>query len=60
MAVEIKLSDGTILRTGKDSARPDDYTSKLVSRRTYVPITTEDGQTYVVNPEQVVYLRAVV
>jgi hypothetical protein len=59
VAVEIKLSEGTILRTGKQNARPEDYTSKLVAHRTYVPITTEDGRTYLVNPEQVVYLRAV-
>jgi hypothetical protein len=59
VAVEIKLSDGTILKTGQQKARSDDYTSKLVARRTYIPITTEDGQTYLVNPEQVVYLRDV-
>jgi len=59
--VEIKLSDGTVLRTDRKNARPDDFTSKLVGgRTTYVSITTESGEIYLVNPQQVVYLHTVV
>ena len=59
--VEIKLSDGTVLRSDKKNARPEDFTSKLTGgRTTYVSITTESGEIYLVNPQQVVYLRTVV
>ena len=55
--VEIKLSDGTTLRTDKN-AEPRDFTSRLAGgRTTYVEITTEDGEQLLVNPQQVVYLR---
>ena len=59
MAVEIKLSDGTTLRTGSDAVLADLVRAFRERKQAYVPVETEDGETFNVNPEQVVYIRTV-
>ena len=59
MAVEIKLSDGTTLRTGSDAVLTDLVRAFRDREQAYVPIETEEGETFNVNPEQVVYIRTV-
>lgn len=59
MAVEIKLSDGTTLRTRSDAVLADLVRAFREREQAYVPVETEDGETFNVNPEQVVYIRTV-
>jgi hypothetical protein len=59
VAVEIKLSDGTTLRTGSDAVLADLVRAFREREQAYVPVETEDGETFNVNPEQVVYIRTV-
>lgn len=59
MAVEIKLSDGTTLRTAADEILDDLVRAFRERQQAYVPIHTEEGETFHVNPEQVVYIRTV-
>jgi hypothetical protein len=59
VAVEIKMSDGTTLRTGTDEVL--DHLVRVFREReqAFVAIYTEEGETFHVNPEQVVYIRTV-
>ena len=59
MAVEIKLSDGTTLRTGIEGILDDLVRAFRDRKQAYVPVHTEEGETFHVNPEQVVYIRTV-
>jgi hypothetical protein len=59
MAVEIKLSDGTTLRTGKDEILNDLVRVFRDREQAYVPVHTEEGEMLHVNPEQIVYIRTV-
>ena len=59
MAVEIKLSDGTTLRTGTDAILADLVRAFRDREQAYVQVETEDGELFDVNPEQVVYIRTV-
>ena len=59
MAVEIKLSDGTTLRTGTDEILDDLVRAFRERQQAYVPIHTEEGETFHLNPDQVVYIRTV-
>ena len=59
MAVEIKLSDGTTLRTGTQEVVSDLIRAFRDRKQAYVPVHTEEGETLHVNPEQVVYVRTV-
>jgi hypothetical protein len=59
MAVEIKLSDGTTLRTGIEDILDDLVRAFRDREQAYVPVHTEEGETFHVNPEQVVYIRTV-
>jgi hypothetical protein len=59
MAVEIKLSDGTTLRTGTDAVLRELVSAFRDREQAYVPVETEDGETFDVNPVQVVYIRTV-
>jgi hypothetical protein len=59
MAVEIKLSDGTTLRTAPESIINELVRAFREREQAFVPVHTEEGETLHVNPEQVVYVRAV-
>ena len=59
MAVEIKLSDGTTLRTGADTVLSELVRAFRDRKQAFVAVDTEDGETFNVNPEQVVYIRTV-
>jgi hypothetical protein len=59
VAVEIKLSDGTTLRTGTDEIVEDLVRVFRERAQAYVPVHTEEGETLHVNPEQIVYIRTV-
>jgi hypothetical protein len=59
VAVEIKLSDGTTLRTGSDEILGDLVRVFREREQAYVPVHTEEGETLHVNPEQIVYIRTV-
>jgi hypothetical protein len=59
MAVEIKLSDGTTVRTGTQEIVTDLVRAFRDRTQAFVPVHTEEGETLHVNPEQVVYVRTV-
>ena len=59
MAVEIKLSDGTTVRTGTDEILQDLIRVFRERQQAYVPVHTEEGETLHLNPEQIVYIRTV-
>jgi hypothetical protein len=59
MAVEIKLSDGTTLRTGTDDILDDLIRAFRERQQAYVPVLTEEGDTLHLNPDQIVYIRTV-
>ena len=59
MAVEVKLSDGTTLRTGASDVLTDLVRAFRDREQAYVPVVSEEGETFHVNPEQVVYIRTV-
>ena len=59
MAVEIKLSDGTTVRTGPDSIVNELVRAFREREQAFVPVHTEEGETLHVNPEQIVYIRTV-
>jgi hypothetical protein len=59
VAVEIKLSDGTTLRTGGDEILDDLVRAFRERLQAYVPIHTEEGETFHLNPDQIVYIRTV-
>jgi hypothetical protein len=59
VAVEIKLSDGTTLRTGTDEVLEELVRAFRERQQAYVPVHTEEGETFHVNPDQVVYIRTV-
>jgi len=59
MAVEIKLSDGTTLRTGPESILAELVRAFRDREQAFVAVQTEEGETFHVNPEQVVYVRPV-
>jgi hypothetical protein len=59
MAVEIKLSDGTTLRTGTNDILEDLVRVFREREQAYVPVHTEEGDTLHVNPDQIVYIRTV-
>jgi hypothetical protein len=46
MAVEIKLSDGTTLRTGSDEILDDLVRAFRERQQAYVPVHTEEGETF--------------
>ena len=61
MAAEIRLSDGTTLKTEPNTSS-DDVFKKLeahVGVAGFVPITDEKGETYRVQHSHVVYVRDV-
>jgi hypothetical protein len=59
MAVEIKLSDGTTLRTAREDILDDLIRAFRERVQAYVPVLTEEGETFHLNPEQIVYIRTV-
>ena len=59
MAVEIKLSDGTTMRTGTNEILQDLLRAFRDREQAFVPIHTEEGETLHVNPEQIVFIRTV-
>jgi hypothetical protein len=59
VAVEIKLSDGTTLRTAREDILDDLIRAFRERVQAYVPVHTEEGETFHLNPEQVVYIRTV-
>jgi hypothetical protein len=59
VAIEVKLSDGTTLRTAASEILNDLVRASREREQAYVPILTEEGETFHVNPEQVVYIRTV-
>jgi len=56
MATEIRLSDGTTIKTD-DNTRSDDVLKKLGNHTSYQAIQDKDGKTFRVNPTHVVYVR---
>jgi hypothetical protein len=59
MAAEVALTDGTKIRT-EDNVNSDEVLKSLSQRVVgFAPIRTSDGQTFRVNPSQVVYVRDV-
>jgi len=64
MAAEIRLSDGTTLKTFPNVSA-DDLTQTVgrslidFGNGVLFPLLAEDGETYRVNPEQVVFVRDV-
>lgn len=56
MAAEVKLSDGTLIKT-EDNVSSEDVLKKLSNHTSFQPIHGKDGKTYRVNPKQVVYVR---
>ena len=59
MAVEIKLSDGTTIRTGTNEILQDLIRAFRDRDQAYVPVHTEEGETLHINPDQVVFIRTV-
>ena len=54
MAVEIRLSDGTTLRTGRNDVLDDLVRVFRERQQAYVPVHTEEGETFPLNPDQIV------